>query len=62
MIQVDFIAKQDHDRHLTVPKSLLYEFKPVFQILERLLVCYIVSQYNLEHDIESERKDMDLLH
>ena len=62
MIQVDFIAKQDHDRHLTVPKSLLYEFKPVFQILERLLVCYIVSQYNLENIVESKRKEVDLLH
>ena len=47
MIQVYFITEEGHDRQPLALERPLHQLMPILQILERLLVCYIVRQHHL---------------
>ena len=48
VVQIDFVAQQADVRQLAVFESALHELKPIFQVLERLLVGDVVDKEHLE--------------
>ena len=44
VIQVHFITKEHHNWQFLIYERLLNEIEPVLQVLEGLLICYIVRE------------------